>query len=767
MITLRLGFLFLRGAGPRGLARLGLIVLGTALGVWCLLGALAFPAMLHTRQDRAAARMPYGPDPGSEGYGSYYQVEYRAGGRLLRAVLVAPAEGAPVPPGVARLPAPGEAVVSPALARELARRPSLRRTFPYATAGLIAPEGLLSPDELFAYVGSRRDELPGGGHRLGRFGVPWHPDYPHVELATGDLRLVELAFLGLAGVPLAVYFAVCARLSAASRDRRLAALRLLGMSAKQTRRVNAVESVVASAAGSLLGLAAFSASQGGLARSGVAGIVWFPEDTKPSTGTLLLCLLGVPSLAAALGVVGSRAAVRDALAVRRQAPARAPRAWWLLPLVVGTGTLAGLLVAGSGRPKGAGLGNTGPLVMLAGLAAAGVGLALGFGVVAVALARAIAGRTSRLWLLLGMRRLEFEPSAAARVVAGLVVVVFGMGFANGLLRDAKAAAAPLGSVQRYQVHAAEVPQDARARLRGLPEVRGVIVRLTSLAADPAPGEPLSAEHLGVDVAFARCTDLAVFLEHPLPGCTEGVAYRVVPLDGPPGEPLPEPGTTVHFPLERAAEPATFPVVVPEGTLRLPGELLNAMPIGLLLPPERLPGRTVPDSADVLLVSSASTVAAERVSAEIAALAPAARLEFLDENLAERHRAEVLQGLLTAALLLGVLVGLVAFVVAALDRAVERRANLAALTVVGVPAGTLRAAQAAQVALPLGVGALLAVAAGKLAEQVTVTVGGYDRAWTWTGPLLGLGVGLACLLLATAATAVAVPRRIDASLIRRE
>ena len=48
MIAPGLGMRFLRGAGRRGLVRLLLMVTGTAIGVACLLVALAFPSITCT-----------------------------------------------------------------------------------------------------------------------------------------------------------------------------------------------------------------------------------------------------------------------------------------------------------------------------------------------------------------------------------------------------------------------------------------------------------------------------------------------------------------------------------------------------------------------------------------------------------------------------------------------------------------------------------------------------------------------------------------------
>ncbi len=140
---------------------------------------------------------------------------------------------------------------------------------------------------------------------------------------------------------------------------------------------------------------------------------------------------------------------------------------------------------------------------------------------------------------------------------------------------------------------------------------------------------------------------------------------------------------------------------------------------------------------------------------------------MDANFVERRRVEIFRGLLYVSIALGIAVGIAAFVVASIDRAMERRANVVALRCVGVGAGVLRLAQATQVAVPLATGSFLALLAGKLAEQVTVSVGGLTRAWTWQGLGVSFGVAVAASVIATVSTTFAVSSRIDPSLIRRE
>lgn len=445
MTTLRIGLMLLRGGGRRGFMRLGLIVMGTAIGVWALLLAIALPQVLQARQQRAEDRIPRGGARADSDV-RFQVATKRIGERALPVVYLAGSGAAPAPPGVDALPGPGDAVVSPGLARSLTEMPDLEAVFPFEVVEQIDPAGLVSPEEWYAYVGVSGKDLSPGSSRLAAFGSDLNPE---VDISAGDVRFVNFALLGLVGLPLLVYFGVSASLSAATRLRRLAALRLLGMSARQARRVNAIETSVAAWFGSAVGLVAYGVIYQMLASSGLGGMVWFPADGAPGPTMVFIALFLVPSFAAVVSTIGSRRGVHDALATRRSSPVRKARFWRLLPLFAGLGILVGLIVSSEGETGGG--GDTGGMFLLAGLLLTAVGLTWGFEVVIVSAARWLAGRSSSTPVLLGARRLEFDPGAAIRVIAGLVLVVVGLGFANGLQRDAQASSLPVGPTQFYQV----------------------------------------------------------------------------------------------------------------------------------------------------------------------------------------------------------------------------------------------------------------------------------------------------------------------------
>ena len=158
--------------GRTGIVRTLITALGVGLGVAALLLAASLPTIHAERQARAQARDLVPSDSGPLLVG-FVHTEFRGEdirGRLLQAERA----GADLPPGISRLPAPGELFVSPALADLLATPDGQRVLAPRLqgrVVGTIAADGLLGPHELGFYAGA--DDLVDGGPvgRVARFGT--------------------------------------------------------------------------------------------------------------------------------------------------------------------------------------------------------------------------------------------------------------------------------------------------------------------------------------------------------------------------------------------------------------------------------------------------------------------------------------------------------------------------------------------------------------------------------------------------------------------
>lgn len=128
---------------------------------------------------------------------------------------------------------------------------------------------------------------------------------------------------------------------------------------------------------------------------------------------------------------------------------------------------------------------------------------------------------------------------------------------------------------------------------------------------------------------------------------------------------------------------------------------------------------------------------------------------------------VVKTILGMGMVLGLIIGVAAYLVAATDRAVERRPQVTALSLLGARPRTLRAVQVAQVVLPLAVGLVLAVVAGKAAESSYLVTGGGQVFWDGAGLPLLLACALGVVAIAAVGSLPLIGRRIDPELIRRD
>jgi hypothetical protein len=303
-------------------ARLTLMVSGVAVGVALLIGALGVAPAIQARQLRVLAREPVRATGASRhhNYLLLTSTEDQAGDRTLMRYRVAAVGVAPIPRGLTQAPRDGDLFVSPAL-QDLLSTPLgklVRPRLPGRVAGTIGPEGLLYPDELVAYSGVPRRSLPLDAVPTAAFGHKRGPGGPV------DFRLklaVVMVALGLL-VPILVFIATSTRLSAAYRERRLAAIRLVGATPAEVRLIAAVESGSAAALGSLLGVVLFFLLRPAVGAISLAGLRWFPSDVAPPVMDVVAVLILTPVLSVAVAMVSLRRLVVSPLGVVRSVGSR-------------------------------------------------------------------------------------------------------------------------------------------------------------------------------------------------------------------------------------------------------------------------------------------------------------------------------------------------------------------------------------------------------------------------------------------------------------
>ena len=691
----------LAAAGGRdGLTRTAMTAVGVGLGVAMLLLATAVPATWASRTARMDQREPGrvvatdGPDTLLLGSSSTTYREHPVRGKLVRPE----GPGAPVPPGLPRLPAPGEAYVSPAL-RDLLDSPAgalLRPRLPYRIVGTIGAAGLSGPAELAYYAGSDRlsyrDEDDGRVARVTAFGAVGQREGLDPVL----LLFVVVIFVVLL-LPVGVFVASAVRFGGEQRDRRLAALRLAGADSRMTRRIAAGDALAAAALGLVAGGGFFLLGRRLAELFTLQEISVYAGDIRPSPGAVLLVALVVPGLAVAVTLLALRGVVIEPLGVVRNARPARGRLWWrLLPPAAGLALLYPLL----GRVTRDGPSPAGPYRIAAGVVLLLIGVtALLPWVVEATVARL--GRGPVAWQL-AVRRLQMATTSPGRVVNGIAVAVAGAIALQMLFIGLEPAYSTPTGVD-LTVADAVVPASAaeapalRERLVATPGVTRVLT-LRELTAG------VGSEQLQAPVVLADCADLRRLAD--LPSCVDGDVFRVGASTGdawvpPAGSRLTFSDSQQKWQVSASAQSVPTARSGPGGTF-----------IGLLATPGSVP-RSLAAATPVFIYlrsDPADPDALERIRNAAQTAEPMTPVYQLSEEKVVDRFASLRRGLFIGAIVTLLLIGL-SLLVGVLEQLRDRRRLLAVLLAVGTRRSTLGWSVLWQTALPVILGLLLAVPAG--------------------------------------------------------
>lgn len=467
MTVIRLASLLWRRGGSRQRATLALTAAGVlASTVLALLVVSVLPALGH-REDRAAWRTPMQVRDvaGASALQRTTSDSYRDQ-NIDRIDLAPAASGAatnlPAPPGLDRFPAAGEVFASPALARLLRSEPAgqLADRYPGVLAGTIGPAGLAHADELVVVVGRTHAALAAlpqagaAGASSGGF-----PEGATPELVTADLvtpvdgfatRAAEVAgsaqgfVRGYAGtyralaqiaavllvVPTVLLIGAAARLTAAQRAQRLAALRLAGASPFTVIALTALEIAAAAAVGALAGIVTYLAVLPVVARIPLAGGTFSVADLRLSPAILLIAAAAIPLVAVATAVVALRGVVGGPLETSRRVQPRRPRAVRLL--AVPAAWVLFVMAASTMRGGGSVVG------VLVGLGAVIVTLAVIGPWLTWLIGATLGGAARGPSTLIAARRITDDPKGAYRTVSGMVLAGLIAGFLFGVLPSVNA-----------------------------------------------------------------------------------------------------------------------------------------------------------------------------------------------------------------------------------------------------------------------------------------------------------------------------------------
>jgi hypothetical protein len=630
-----------------------------------------------------------------------------------------------LPAGVPSFPAPGEVLVSPELFERMHELPAaqLADRFQGKVVGTLDDSALRFPDQLVAVVGHTPDTMPADAHQAPGFQTP--------AQARVDPLLEMLAGVGVVVliVPSLVLVASSSRLTAARRERRLAALRLAGATPGQVTGIVAAETGVAAVVGALLGLAVSPLLHSFATLVPWDGGTWQPGDFTLPVGVTVFLVVAMPVLVLVAAVLGLRRVVRNPIGAASAHTPKPLRAWRLLALPVAGGFF---YFSVTSHATSAPVVLLGLLMVVASAVVVGPWITFAVGRIFVQSWRKPAG-------LLAGRRLLDDPRGAYRASAGVVLAVFigsmaltllpsfeGMVGGGGTFRDS------VLSVDTSADRAAQITAETNARLAAYgqqtraAEVDEVVLssvngsHLRALVVPCAQAVQLLRVDLTCDAAPA------VYGQGDLSG------YRVSGSFDEPGVPL-APGTPVR-------------------TFR---RLDSDVTIEAIVDPAALPAGIVPGQAEVAVSTTGSDPQTVRTALAATGESIYSRDVYLtrqQNELGDLRRVTVI-GLVAAAVLAGC-----SAAIATAGSVMDRRRTFGALIAAGTPVRLLSRALRAEAALPalaatVGagvVGVLVGLGLFSLFQDSQEAASVVLTPWLLAPVVLGLGVAVLAASVCTPA-----------------
>lgn len=623
--------------------------------------------------------------------------------------LAATGPDSPVPPGIPALPGPGEFYASPSLATLLRDTPvaELGDRFPGTQVGTIGSEALPAPDSLIVVVGRDAADLA----RQEGAGQVTHISTTPPSECSGECAPVGIDANGMTVVlsvvaaallfPVLIFIGGATRLSAARREQRFAAMRLVGATRRQIAKLATVESSVATVAGVAAGFALFYALRPAIATIPFTGDRFFTGDLALGRADVLVVALGVPIGAAVAARIALRRVNIFPLGVTRQVTPRPPRAWRLIPLAAGLAELGYLAYVSDIRETAN--SATQAYAYLLGIFLVMIGLVVAGPWLTMRGSRLLARRAGRPAGLIAARRLGDNPQAAFRAVSGVVLAVFVGTVTVGIIT----------TIVAYNAGAAGDPTDSTGT---------VVHRIYGGRPSDTPAPPMS------DAAMAELTSIAG-VEGVTPIRVEldaGPAGGPGPADGPADGPGPESNLYVACDeiadtpaLGRCPDGAGTATILP----RFGGPVIDtgrSMSDTTWPAAELSPDELAAMPVDTIVVGTdGSTAAVERARTVLERLHPT---PYLPLTLSEHKDAnsdtiDSYRQLANVVLLSSLPIAGCSLAVSVAGGLAERRRPFSLLRLTGVPLATLRSVVTLEAAVPLLLSVAVSAGVGLLAAAL--------------------------------------------------
>jgi hypothetical protein len=654
----------------------------------------------------------------------------------------------PKPDGLPALPEPGEMYVSPALAELLASQDGklLLPRLPEKVVGTLPPNLVQTPGDLIAWVGADKAAL---GDSIAAYGFGAPAQAQEVNPAMMALMLIGAVVLLL---PVLIFVTSASRIAGAERDRRLSALRLVGSGSRQVRRIAAAESLAGTFVGMVLGAAVFV-----VARQFTEGISFFGErayvsDVVPDPVLTVVIVLLIPALSVLTALFALRRTIIEPLGVVRQSKPVRRRLWWRLALIVlGVVLLITQLGAEDNSDTWAWAVSGGAALLLVGVP-----------VLLPWLIERVSGQMSggpSSWLL-AVRRLQLDSGTSARVVGGVAVVLAGAIALQTVLMSAEdevglpsSGGEPAGAVEvSTDTVLAEAVSEEIGAADGVTAVHQL--RYTSLYEQ---GKPDS----GFGAATLDCDAVRVLLK--VPSCTDGDVFLTRDEYSKP----PKPGDMLEWREYQNKsnadwDPENYKVTgewtVPANATTIDRAANTTVYSTVIITPGAVDTASMPedDSTTVYamvdkdltgdqLEGIRNSIADHRMATYLYSYNTGPDLNRNQETFVA-IRTALYAGSLFTLLLAGV-----SLLVLALEQIRERRRTLAMLTASGVPRAVLARSLLWQVALPISLGTVVALATGLGLAALVMRLTEDPMIVDWGGVALLSAGAIALSLLVSAMT----------------
>ena len=328
----RLGLRLILKGGREAFVRLMVTAVAVAIGVTILLGVFADFHAFQKTSDRPSWESTSGmaifsvPKNAPNAMLWSYSENIYKGQFIEQLNLATLGRNAPVLPGISKLPGPGQFYVSPALARLLSTVPKdeLGDRFSGTQIGTIGEAALSFPNELAIYDGYTPSQLI---QQQGTVEVTHIATAPQLQGTTGIYKdafgIGALAIL----FPLLILINTATRLSAARREERYAAMRLVGATLHQINVIASVDAIVSALFGAVLGSVVFMAVRPAIADISFSGVKFFSNYVTPTVWSYVIMIVGVPIIAAIASLISLRRVQISPLGISRKTTSPKPGAW--------------------------------------------------------------------------------------------------------------------------------------------------------------------------------------------------------------------------------------------------------------------------------------------------------------------------------------------------------------------------------------------------------------------------------------------------------